>query len=115
MASGLDRLPFTDARLAPTTAFGALLQADGTATPGFADTVGTLPGVRPETAIENDGALVYQRRWTVRDEGVANSGVKTFAVSVIYRERGSMRPRELVVIGGKVNGALLSANIAAYN
>lgn len=115
VATGLERLPYGDARLAPTAAFGALLQADGTVLAGFTAAADTLPGVRPDSTIENDGTLVYQRRWTVRDEGFAGSGTRSVAVSVIYRERGNARPKEVVVYGGKVNGALLTGNISAYN
>ncbi len=114
VTSALERLPTSDARVGATGAFGSLLQADGSpASSGFTATADTLPGVRPDSLLEHGvGGPVYQRRWTVRDEGV---GVKSIAVSVIYRERGNARLKEVVLFTGKVNGSQLMANLSAYN
>jgi type IV pilus assembly protein PilV len=114
--ASLERLPWSDPRLAPTAAFGQLLQADGTVVSGAASGADALPGATLDVRLEKDAqGLVYERRWTVRDEGAANSGVKTIAVSVIYRERANAIPREVVLFGGRVNGGLLAANVSAYN
>jgi prepilin-type N-terminal cleavage/methylation domain-containing protein len=115
VANGLQQLAFQDARLAVTGAFGPLLQTDGTVLAGHAAVAETLPGVRPDAALESDSAgPVYQRRWTVSAQGRAE-GTRVFAVSVIYRERGNPTPREVVVYGTRVNSAGLGSNIAAYN
>jgi type IV pilus assembly protein PilV len=116
IASALERLSITDARLAATSAFGPLLQANGSQpSSGFTAAADTLPGVRPDSALEDQGSgPVYQRRWTVRDEG-ADSAVKSVAVSVIYRERGGGRLKEVVLFTGKANGSRVMAHLAAYN
>jgi type IV pilus assembly protein PilV len=114
--ASLGRLPWNDPRLAPTAAFGQLLQGDGSVLAGFVAGADLLPGVRPDGSLESDHrGVMFERRWTVRDEGAANSGVKTISVSVIYRERTNPVPRELVLFGGRVNGGLLAANVSAYN
>lgn len=110
VAASLQRLPYGDARLVATATFGGLLQADGSIASGFRS--GALPNVRDDASIESDGTTpMYQRRWTVRDIG----GTKAVAVSVVYRERGIPRLKEVVLFAGRVNSSLLSTNIGAFN
>jgi hypothetical protein len=131
LAAGLARLPTTDVRLAgsagttgePPAVFGRILQGDGS---GASDAhvysdAAPIPGTRLDSAIEKDGAStttpIYVRRWTVWDSFSSGSGVatKVIAVSVIYRERGSPNPREVVLYTQVANRGLFGANISAYN
>lgn len=131
LASGLERLPATDARLsgavgtggAPPTVFGYLLTGgsvgSGAHVHAFSDAVAeAIPGARLNSAVEQDGAEpAYVRRWSVWDSFVSGSGVatKVIAVSVIYRERGSPRQREVVVYAQVSNRGLFAANVGGYN
>lgn len=131
LAAGLARLPATDTRLTgssgatgePPAVFGRILQGDGSA-PSDAhryDDAAPIPGTRLDAAIEKDGSSttdpMYVRRWTVWDSSTTASGVatKVVAVSVIYRERGSPSPREIMIYTQVANRGLFGANIAAYN
>jgi type IV pilus assembly protein PilV len=114
VASAIQQLPFDDSRLGPTDSFGSLIGV----TSGYTSFT-TLPGVRPDTDLEHDaGGLVYQRRWTVQTVttgGVASSGAKVVAISVIFRERGIPAPREVLMFVSKTDLTGLGANIGAYN
>ncbi len=113
LATGLEKLPFEDARLAATSQFGRLVQSNG-ALPsgGFTDyaSVSAIPGVQATVPPE------LQRLWTVRDAATAGSGVATkiIAVSVVYRERTLPQLREVVLYVQQSNRKLLSTNVAAY-
>jgi Tfp pilus assembly protein PilV len=121
LLSGLEALPTGSPLLDATTPFGPLLESDGSATSGAKDT-GTYPvsGVRLDATLDRDpenGAVsIYRRRWTVQDAGPpgAESSVRRLAVSVIWRERGLSRPRELVLYGSRSNPGLVLSNAAAY-
>jgi len=105
----------SDARLADTSVFGALLQGSGSLpASGFtrASDANPLPGVRLDSALENDGTPVYQRCWTVRS---VSDNVKSIAVSVVYRERSNATLKEVVLFTAKVNGSRILSQIAAYN
>jgi hypothetical protein len=130
LAAGLARLPTSDGRLSgaagttgePPAVFGRILQGDGSAAAAHVyDDTAPIPGTRLDAAIEKDGSStttpMYVRRWTVWDSFSSGSGVATkiIAVSVIYRERGSPYPREVVLYTQVANRGLFGANIAAYN
>jgi Tfp pilus assembly protein PilV len=116
LASGLERLPFHDPRLAATGAFGGLLQADGTVMASGFTPFTPVPGVRDDAGLETDDAgPVYQRRWTVSARQAAGQdATKIIAVSVVFRERGFARLKEVVVYGHNINRPLLTANLPAY-
>jgi type IV pilus assembly protein PilV len=118
LAGALAALPFGDPRLAATSRFGGLLEANGTvATTGFANYADFAPisDVTREDAIESaDGTATraYQRRWTVSvQQAAGRDAVKYLAVSVVYRERSIGRWREVVVYAPNVNRGLLTANL----
>lgn len=120
LAGALSSLPFGDPRLAATSRFGSLLEANGTvATSGFLEhsAFPPLPGVTREDAIEamdDTGTRAYQRRWTVSvRQAAGRDSVKFLAVSVVYRERSIGRWREVVVYAPNVNRGLLTANLPA--
>lgn len=122
LLSGLEALDPADGRLGLTTSFGPLLQANGTVASGktdFSDS-NPVPGVRLDATIERDPQdgtkAIYQRRWTVQDAGDTGTGVavRRLAVSVIWRERGLARPRELVLYGQRANVGMVLSNAAAY-
>jgi type IV pilus assembly protein PilV len=116
LASGLERLPFHDPRLAATASFGGLLQADGTVPGGGFTPYAPVPGVRDDAALPQDElGPVYQRRWTVSvQQAAGQDAIKIVAVSVVFRERGIQRPKEVVVYAHNVNRPLLTANLPAY-
>jgi type IV pilus assembly protein PilV len=116
LATGLERLPFNDPRLAKTILFGGLLQSNGSAPSSGYTSFAGVPGVRGDDVIERMASgPVYQRRWTVRTTQTAGQdSVKLIAVSVIYRERRLPRPKEIVVYTANVNRQLLATNIGAY-
>jgi type IV pilus assembly protein PilV len=114
IASAIQQLPYDDSRLAPTASFGSLLGVAG----GYTNLT-TLPGVRLDADIESDAdGLVYRRRWTVQTVttgGVASTGAKVVAISVIFHERGIPAPREVLMFVSKTDLSGLGANIGAYN
>lgn len=114
LAAALERLPFTDARLAATSSFGSLLTPSAQAgAVDYAD-FAAITGVRPESAIPAlGGAPVYERRWTV--QSVAGGTAKIVAVSVVYRERTIALPREVLIYVGKVDAGNVGGDVAAYN
>jgi type IV pilus assembly protein PilV len=115
LATGLEKLPFEDARLSATDPllFGRLVQSDG-ALPsgGFNDyaSATAIPGVQATVAPE------FKRLWTVLDAETAGTGVATkiIAVSVVYRERTLPQLREVVLYVQQSNRKLLTSNVAAY-
>jgi type IV pilus assembly protein PilV len=94
LAAGLARVPFADDRLAPTDAFGSLLD------PAAAALSRTYPYLRPIKGVRDDKYVrvlgSFERRWTVSDVG----GAKLIAVSVVYRERAIPTPREIILYVG---------------
>ena len=105
-----------------TTAFGPLLQANGSVASGFkafSDST-PVPGVRLDATLERDpqdaANPIYRRRWTIQQVGDTGTGVavRRLAVSVIWRERGLSRPRELVLYGQRANPGMVLSNAAAY-
>ncbi len=123
LLSGLEALPTSSGLLADTDpVFGPLLQADGSAASGareYSDSA-PVPGVRTDASLERDpedGSVpIYRRRWTVQNHGPpgAEASVRRLAVSVIWRERGLSRPRELVLHGQRSNPGAVLSNAAAY-
>lgn len=120
LLSGLEALPTDSGLLSATTEFGPLLKADGSALAAreYTDTT-PVAGVRTNASLERDpedGTVsIYRRRWTVLNYGPpgAEASVRRLAVSVIWRERGLSRPRELVLYGQRSNpGAVLSSAAA---
>jgi hypothetical protein len=80
-----------------------------------------VPGARLDAALRLDVEIPtepeYKRRWTVWNAGVAANGTaaKVIAVSVIWRERGLARRREVVrLVHSEVRGSFMS-NINAFN
>ena len=128
LRAGLEQLPYADSALGingtwGTTApspFGSLLGADSTAL-GLAHTwndASPIPGVTLDSALEQDpsnpGHALYARRWTVwgySELSSMNAGSLIIAISVIYRDRGSPIPREVVVYTQRVNPAAVFSNI----
>jgi type IV pilus assembly protein PilV len=111
LASALERLPFDDARLNATTHFGPVLHSNGTVVTSGYTNFTPVAGARGDEEIERlaDGRLVYERRWTVRVRQIAGrDSAKLVAVSVVYKERGLPRWKEVVVYGHNVNRPLLS-------
>lgn len=130
LAGALGRLDAADPHLdgvagpddtTPPATFGDLLPL-GVPTTGvhvWSDS-DPVPGAHLDASLEGDpenpGQPLYHRRWTVWNTGVAAAGVaaKLVAVSVIYRERGIPRPREVVVyVSSQVTGSFM-ANINAF-
>lgn len=121
LLGALEALPTNDPLLNATTDFGPLLQAGGSASTGARATdTSPVPGTRTDASLERDPqdgtVAIYRRRWTVQDAGPpgAGSSVRRLAVSVIWRERGLSRPRELVLYGSRSNPGLVLSHAAAY-
>jgi prepilin-type N-terminal cleavage/methylation domain-containing protein len=134
LRAGLEQIPYSDSALSVngswgSTApplqgggdpFGSLLGADSTAL-GLAHTwndASPIPGVTLDSALEQDpsnpGHALYARRWTVwgySELSSMNAGSLIIAISVIYRDRGSPMPREVVVYMQRVNPAAVFSNI----
>jgi type IV pilus assembly protein PilV len=134
LASSLEQLgpddllltPHFDGETAPAD-FGRLLLPAGTiASGGFLQWDDTahgplLRGVTLDSALGGqdpiDPALpLFQRRWQVWQvsTAAAASGVKTIAVSVVYREKNIPFPREVVLLTQVSNKGLSAAFAAAY-
>lgn len=104
--------------------FGRILDASGTPiSTGYAAWNDTVPlrGVTLDSAQEGKDPLdptlpVYQRRWQVWQYATAAmaAGVKTIAVSVVYREKETPFAREVVVLTQVSNRGLAAAYAAAY-
>lgn len=128
LAAGLEQLPWDDSRVAPSgtpgsappAVFGQLLR--GNATSGFytwSDSA-AVPGVRLDSQITErdvDGTPNFKRRWTVwgmSDGSGRAPGGKLIAVSVVFHERTSSIPYEVVYYGFQGNGASAIANAGAF-
>ena len=119
LLGALEALPTNDPLLNATTDFGPLLQASGSAsTGGRATDASPVPGTRTDASLERDPedgtVAIYQRRWTVQEVPGTGASVRRLAVSVIWRERGLSRRRELVLYGSRSNPGLVLSNAAAY-
>jgi type IV pilus assembly protein PilV len=122
LASGLEQLPFADARLnaagtagaTPPVPFGSL-QGVTTTTGVHTLAEGVPPGVAADPC---PGFNMYKcsRRWTVWDYTSNNGTVATklIAVSVVYRERWIELDHETTVYLQKANPAAVFSNAAAY-
>jgi len=113
----------TPASATPPTPFGALLDGSGAVpTTGVRawNDANPVAGVRTDASIErdpDDGTVpIYRRRWTVWDYVSATGGpsVKVIAVSVVFRERKIMTPREVVLFTQRANTGLVLSNVAAF-
>ncbi len=133
LRAGLEQLAYGDGHLAVTggtwgttapTPFGALLGNGGSVATGataWSDT-NPIPGVTLDSAIERDSTDAskarYLRRWTVwgyTEMSSMSAGALVIAISVIYQDKGSRQPREVVVYTQRVNPAtvLSSARIGS--
>lgn len=127
LRAGLEQLPYSDPRLAvtggwgttPPTPFGALLGAGGSVASGATvwSDASPIPGVTLDSVLGSDPNSplpLFQRRWTVWGyTGMTsmNAGALIIAISVIYVDRGSLQPREVVVYTQRVNPAAVLATI----
>ena len=128
LRAGLEQLPYGDNRLAVTgswgntfpTPFGGLLGTGGSVpSSGFIrwNDANPIPGVTLDSALEPDPTDSTQprfiRRWTVwgyTEMTSMNAGALVIAISVIYRDKGSLQPREVVVYTQRADpSAVLSA------
>lgn len=121
--TAVGRIPFDDERLAPTELpVGSVLGTGGViqSTARELVTFPSLPGVRPDSAIEQGpSGAIYRRFLTVAPisttTGATSPGAKLIGVSVVYRERGSPLPREVLMYVSRSKIALLATNVTAYN
>jgi len=128
LRAGLEQLPYGDNRLAVTGSwgntfpkpFGGLLGTGGSVpSSGFIpwSDASPIPGVTLDSALERDPTDSTQprfvRRWTVwgyTEMTSMNAGALVIAISVIYRDKGSLQPREVVVYTQRADpSAVLSA------
>ncbi|HET9551916.1 MAG TPA: prepilin-type N-terminal cleavage/methylation domain-containing protein [Anaeromyxobacteraceae bacterium] len=132
LAGALQRLPWESALVQPSATaattppavFGKLLDGTSLPTSGFvawsdASHAATLPSVRTDAQLaefDPDGTPVYARRWTVWGYAAPGGtlGGKVIAVSVVFHERGSAIPYEVVVYAQQGNPGAAFANAAAY-
>lgn len=130
LRAGLEQLAFADPRLAvtggtwtatPPTPFGALLGSDQLADAMVWSDDSPIPGVTLDGQLELDdqdpGRPLYQRRWTVwgyKDPTLTGMdvGALIVAVSVLYHDRGTPAPKEVVVYTQRANPASVFANLA---
>jgi prepilin-type N-terminal cleavage/methylation domain-containing protein len=110
--SGIEQLDFNDPQISDTggtgptapTPFGSLLFSSPSAAHAWSDST-PLPGVTTQdAALEDDpfspGQPLYKRRWTVwgyTQDAAAPASAKIIAISVMYSERGSDAPREVLL------------------
>jgi type IV pilus assembly protein PilV len=126
LRAGLEQVEYTHAALTVTgswgsaapTPFGTLLGADGTALGLAHGDPSSIPGVTPDSQLEQDpsnpGTPRYARRWTIwgyTQMSPMNAGSLIIAISVIYRDRGSPFEREVVVYTQRVNPAAVFSNL----
>ena len=122
LVGGIERLPFTDSRLAdsgtgPThpSTFGWVVQSDGTvASSGVAawSDGQAIPGVRLSTELPAG----YTRRWTVwgyRPGTTVVTATRVVAVSVAWKDPAIGRPQEVVLFTQVPNPAALMSGLAA--
>ena len=124
LRAGLEQLAYGDGHLAVTgtwgathpTPFGALLVSGGSVATGATawSDASAIPGVTLDSAIERDptdtSKARYLRRWTVwgyTEMSSMNAGALVIAISVIYQDKGSRQPREVVVYTQRVNPAVV--------
>jgi hypothetical protein len=139
LASGLERLPFADLRLADTATgaelpedgvFGRLVTGEGALVGGAHhvwDDDQAIAGVRLDADMREQGDAVvptapcpsrpYDRRWSVwgyvspRAPAGSPSGVKLVAVSVTWCDPPFTRPREVLLYTQVTNPAALAAGL----
>ncbi len=123
----LEQLPYTDARLTATggtwgttapTPFGSLLGSSSLSSAYAWDDTKPMAGVTPDSRLEKDpldsSKPLYVRRWTVWGyTGMTsmNAGSLIIAISVIYHDKATAHPREVVVYTQRTNQAAIFANI----
>lgn len=128
LRAALEQLPYSDPHLAVTgnwastapTPFGALLGGGGSVASGakpWSDS-SPIPGVTLDSELGPDPANPsqprFQRRWTVwgfTSMTSMNAGALIIAISVIYVDRGSLQPREVVVYTERANPAAVLSSI----
>lgn len=128
LRAGLEALPLTDARITPaayTTAppswFAPIvpLFGDG-ADPNAISWTDTspIPGVTPDSALEVDpldaSRRLYRRRWKVWGEAATaaiSNGPVVIMVSVVYHDKASGQPKEVVVYTHRYNPLLAYTNL----
>jgi prepilin-type N-terminal cleavage/methylation domain-containing protein len=125
LVTAVGRVPFDDSRIGQTVApVGSVLTTGGAIVTGVRDStlLETLPGVRPDAALEHGpSGLVYRRFVTVQPivdgTGATSTGAKLIGVSVVFTERGSPLPREVLMFVSRSNVAQLATNVASglYN
>ncbi len=128
LGGGLQRLSWNDPLVtppsgavgsSPPSVFGSLLSASSGSFQTWNDG-NPVPGVRPDSAIterDADGTPTYKRRWTVWGYSDATGrpyGGKLIAVSVIFHERATAVPFEVVYYVSQGNAGVAMANAAAY-
>ena len=125
LRAGLEQLPYGDPHLAVTgswgatrpTPFGALLSGTTVASGATAwSDASPIPGVTLDSAIEPgpSGGPRFVRRWTVwgyTSMSSMNAGALIIAISVIWVDKGSLQPREVVVYTERVNPAAVLSSI----
>jgi prepilin-type N-terminal cleavage/methylation domain-containing protein len=130
LRAGLEQLPYGDARLGLTgggswgatapSPFGALLVGGSVPTSGYTSwsDANPIPGVTLDSALERDprnGAQPrFVRRWTVwgyTSMTSMNAGSLIIAISVIYTDKGSLLPREVVLYTQRVDPAAVLSSI----
>jgi type IV pilus assembly protein PilV len=128
LALGLQALPWSDGRVSATgsagtsapSGFGRYLDS---ATPGnfhVWDDGSPVPGARLDSQIterDSDGTPTFKRRWSVWEisDGTGRpAGGRLIAVSVVFHERTSSIPYEVVYYGYQGNGSTAIANAGAY-
>lgn len=128
LRAGLEQLPWGDPRLNVTgggtwgstapTPFGALLGVASGFT-AWSDT-NAIPGVTLDSALgpepTDPSQPLFQRKWTVWGYSNmasvgAGAGALVIAISVIYVDRGSLQPREVVVYTERANPAAVLSSL----
>ena len=129
LRAGMEQLPWGDPHLnvigtwgsAAPTPFGSLLlgPSGSVATGATAwNDASPILGVTLDSALERDplnGALPrFQRRWSVwgyTEMSSVNGGALIVAISVIWRDRGSLQAREVVVYTMRANPAAVLSSM----
>ena len=129
LRSAMEQVPWGDGHLAVTGTWGStapapygslLLGPDGSVAPGATawNDASPILGVTPDASLERDSLNPaqprFQRRWTVwgyTNMASTNSGALIVANSVIWRDRGSMQAREVVVYTMRANPAAVLSSI----
>lgn len=121
LRAGLEQLPSSDARLGVTggwsatapASFRPVLEDDADAVAW--DDANPIPGVTRDSALERDpedrARPRFVRRWKVwgysemSGSVSAGAGARLIAISVTYRDKGSLLPREVVVYTQRADAA----------